>query len=155
MVQEAIAPAALIGVMFLMAEKTFEWGSLRLFGKVPKQDIFVGLLVGGVTIIADLAIVVILGVIVSALVFAWEHAKEISANQYTDEKGWRVYELKGSLFFASVAAFQNIFNPANDPEDVVIDFKNAKVVDHSALATIDGLAVRYQAAGKKTAFKAS
>lgn len=150
---EMIPLAALIGVMFVVAEKTFEWGSLRLFGKVPKQDIFVGLLVGGVTIIADLAIAVILGVIVSALVFAWEHAKEIRANNYLDGKGWKVYELKGSLFFASIAVFQNIFDPVNDPEDVVIDFKDAKVVDHSALAAIDSLAVRYQSAGKKLHLK--
>ena len=146
---EMIPLAALIGVMFVVSAKTFEWGSLRLFGKVPRQDIFVGLLVGGVTVIADLAIAVILGVIVSALVFAWEHAKQISANSYTDDKGWKVYELQGSLFFASIAAFQSLFVPSNDPDDVVIDFKNAKVVDHSALAAIDALAVRYQAAGKK------
>ena len=106
---EMIPLAALIGVMFVVSAKTFEWGSLRLFGKVPKQDIFVGLLVGGVTVIADLAIAVILGVIVSALVFAWEHAKQISANSYTDDNGWKVYELQGSLFFASIAAFQNLF----------------------------------------------
>ena len=140
---EMIPLAALIGVMFVVSAKTFEWGSLRLFGKVPRQDIFVGLLVGGVTVIADLAIAVILGVIVSALVFAWEHAKQISANSYTDDKGWKVYELQGSLFFASIAAFQSLFVPSNDPDDVVIDFKNAKVVDHSALAAIDALAVRY------------
>lgn len=150
---EMIPLAALIGVMFVVSAKTFEWGSLRLFGKVPKQDVFVGLLVGGVTVIADLAIAVILGVIVSALVFAWEHAKQISANSFIDENGWKVYELKGSLFFASIAAFQNLFVPSNDPEDVVIDFKHAKVVDHSALAAIDGLAVRYQSAGKKLHLK--
>lgn len=150
---EMIPLAALIGVMFVVSAKTFEWGSLRLFGKVPKQDVFVGLLVGGVTVIADLAIAVILGVIVSALVFAWEHAKQISANSFTDGNGWKVYELKGSLFFASIAAFQNLFVPSNDPDDVVIDFKDAKVVDHSALAAIDGLAVRYQSAGKKLHLK--
>ena len=150
---EMIPLAALIGVMFVVAEKTFEWGSLRLFGKVPKQDVFVGLLVGAVTVIADLAIAVILGVIVSALVFAWEHAKQISADSYIDENGWKIYVLKGSLFFASIAAFQNLFNPANDTDDVVIDFKNAKVVDHSAMAAIDGLAVRYVNAGKKLHLK--
>ncbi len=145
--------AALIGVMFVVAEKTFEWGSLRLFGKVPKQDIFVGLLVGGVTVIADLAIAVILGVVISALVFAWEHAKQIDVRSNIDEKGWKIYELQGSLFFASIATFQSLFTPANDPDDVVIDFKNAKVVDHSALAAIDGLALRYTNAGKKLHLK--
>ena len=118
-------------------------GSLRLFGRVAKQDIFVGLLVGGVTVIADLAIVVILGVIVSALMFAWQYAKQISVNSYLNEKGSKIYQLQGSLFFASIAAFQNLFTPSNDPDNVVIDFKHAKVVDHSALAAIDGLAVRY------------
>ncbi len=150
---EMIPLAALIGVMFVVAQKTFAWGSLRLFGKVPKQDVFVGLLVGGVTVVADLAIAVILGVIVSALVFAWEHAKQISMNSYIDDKGWKIYELQGSLFFASIAAFQNLFTPINDPADVVIDFKNAKVADHSALAAIDGLALRYIAAGKKLHLK--
>jgi len=150
---EMIPLAALIGVMFVVAEKTFEWGSLRLFGKVPKQDVFVCLLVAGVTVVSDLAIAVIIGVIISALVFAWGHAKQIKAKSYLNEKGWKIYELQGSLFFASIANFQNIFIPLYDPEDVVIDFKNAKVVDHSALAAIDGLAVKYQAAGKKLHLK--
>ena len=103
---EMIPLAALIGVVFVVAEKTFEWGSLRLFGKVPKKDIFVGLLVGAVTIIADLAIAVILGVIVSALVFAWEHAKIIEVTTSNNKKGWKIYELKGTLFFASVNALE-------------------------------------------------
>jgi sulfate permease, SulP family len=145
---EMIPLAALIGVMFVVAEKTFEWGTLNLFGKVPKQDVFVGLLVGAVTIVADLAIAVISGVIVSALVFAWEHAKQISVRSYTDEKGWKVYALNGSLFFASISHFQSLFNPIQDPEHVVIDFKDARVVDHSALVAIDSLASKYRAAGK-------
>jgi sulfate permease, SulP family len=146
---EMIPLAALIGVMFVVAEKTFEWGTLNLFGKVPKQDIFVGLLVGAVTVIADLAIAVIAGVIVSALVFAWQHAKQIRVKAHVDSNGWKVYELQGTLFFASVANFQELFKPGEDPEEVVIDFVNAKVVDHSALAAIDSLAVRYQTVGKK------
>lgn len=150
---ELIPLAALIGVMFVVAEKTFEWGTLRLFGKVPRQDVFVGLLVGGVTVIADLAIAVIVGVIVSALVFAWEHAKQISAKTHVDEIGRKVYELKGTLFFASVSAFQNLFSPAEDPDDVVIDFGHSRVADHSALAAIDSLALRYQSMGKKLHLK--
>jgi sulfate permease, SulP family len=146
---EMIPLAALIGVMFVVAAKTFEWGSFRLFGKVPKPDIFVGLLVAGVTVIADLAIAVIIGVIVSALVFAWEHAKQISAKSYRDEKGWKIYELQGTLFFASIAAFQNLFSPHTDSDEVIIDFRNAKVMDHSALAAIDALAIRYQSTGRK------
>lgn len=146
---EMIPLAALIGVMFVVAEKTFEWGTLNLFGKVPKQDVFVGLLVGGITVIADLAIAVIVGVIVSALVFAWEHAKQIRVKSYLDAQGWKVYELDGTLFFASIAAFQELFTPHDDPQDVVIDFGRARVTDHSALAAIDALALRYRHAGKK------
>ena len=145
---EMIPLAALIGVMFVVAEKTFEWGSFRLFGKVPKPDIFVGLLVAIITVFADLAIAVIVGVIFSALVFAWEHAKDIHATSSTDENGWKTYELNGSLFFASIATFQQLFTPKEDPQDVVIDFGRARVVDHSALEAIDALASRYVAAGK-------
>ncbi len=150
---EMIPLAALIGVMFVVAEKTFEWGSFRLYGKIPKPDLLVIVLVAGITVVADLAIAVIIGVIFSALVFAWEHAKQISATTRTNEQGWKVYELKGTLFFASISAFQNLFSPANDPQEVAIDFKNAKVADHSALAAIDALAERYQAAGKKLHLK--
>jgi sulfate permease, SulP family len=146
---EMIPLAALIGVMFVVAEKTFEWGSFRLFGKVPKKDIVVGLLVGGVTIVSDLAIAVILGVIVSALIFAWEHAKQIKVEISINDEGWKVYALEGTLFFASIAHFQELFTPYQDPQDVIIDFKQARVVDHSALAAIDALAARYQSSGKK------
>ncbi len=145
---EAIPLAALIGVMFVVAEKTFEWGSFRLFGKVPKPDIIVGLLVAIITVFADLAIAVVVGVIFSALIFAWEHAKDIRAETQINEDGWKVYMLDGSLFFASISAFQQIFTPKEDPKDVIIDFANAKVVDHSALEAIDSLAAKYLTAGK-------
>lgn len=150
---EMIPLAALIGVMFVVSEKTFEWGSFRLYGKIPKPDLLVILLVAGITVIADLAIAVIVGVIFSALVFAWEHAKQISIKTRTNEQGWKVYELQGTLFFASIAAFQNLFTPHDDPEEVVIDFKHAKVADHSALAAIDSLAERYQTTGKRLHLK--
>ncbi|MDA9221308.1 SulP family inorganic anion transporter [Methylophilaceae bacterium] len=146
---EMIPLAALIGVMFVVAEKTFEWGSLRLFGKVPKEDIIVGLLVGGITIIADLAIAVIVGVIVSALFFAWDHAKKITVKEKTNKKGWKIYELNGTLFFASVQNFQDLFDYKNDPKDVIIDFNNSKVVDHSAIMAIDNIANKYKKIGKK------
>ncbi len=146
---EMIPLAALIGVMFVVAEKTFEWGSFRLFGKVPKPDIIVGLMVAIITLFADLAIAVIVGVIFSALVFAWEHAKAITAKTHTNEDGWKVYELDGSLFFASIANFQQLFTPKDDTQDVIVDFAKAKVVDHSALEAIDSLATKYTAAGKK------
>jgi SulP family sulfate permease len=146
---ERIPLAALIGVMFVVAEKTFEWGSFRLFGKVPRPDVVVGLLVAIVTVIFDLAIAVVAGVIVSALVFAWEHAKHIKVTAHVDEQGWKVYELEGSLFFASIAGFQSLFSPAADPQDVVVEFRRAKVVDHSAIQAIDALAERYRNAGKR------
>ncbi|MBI1175269.1 MAG: STAS domain-containing protein [Sideroxydans sp.] len=146
---ERIPLAALIGVMFVVSEKTFEWGSFNLFGKVPKPDIFVGLMVAGVTVVTDLAVAVVLGVIVSALVFAWEHAKRIEVNAYLDEQGWKVYELQGTLFFASVAAFQSLFAPREDPEHVVVEFRGAIVKDHSAIVAIDNLAERYRQLGKR------
>jgi SulP family sulfate permease len=145
---EMIPLAALIGVMFVVSEKTFEWGSFRLFGKVPKADIFVGILVAVITVFADLAIAVIVGVIFSALAFAWEHAKDIQASTSLDSAGTKTYVLNGSLFFASISAFQSLFHPKDDPKDVIIDFKNAKVVDHSAIEAIDALAAKYTAEGK-------
>ena len=145
---EMIPLAALIGVMFVVSEKTFEWGSFRLFGKVPKPDIFVGILVAVITVFADLAIAVIVGVIFSALAFAWEHAKNIRVTSSIDEAGTKTYVLNGSLFFASISAFQSLFTPKEDPNNVIIDFKDAKVVDHSALEAIDALAAKYVAAGK-------
>lgn len=145
---EMIPLAALIGVMFVVSEKTFEWGSFRLFGKIPKADIFVGILVAVITVFADLAIAVIVGVIFSALAFAWEHAKDIRAKTSVDKAGTKIYELNGSIFFASISAFQSLFTPKDDPKDVVIDFRDAKVVDHSAIEAIDALAAKYIAAGK-------
>ena len=145
---EMIPLAALIGVMFVVSEKTFEWGSFRLFGKVPKPDIFVGILVAVITVFADLAIAVIVGVIFSALAFAWQHAKDIRVSTSIDQAGTKTYVLNGSLFFASISAFHALFTPKEDPKDVVIDFKNAKVVDHSALEAIDALAAKYVAEGK-------
>ena len=145
---EMIPLAALIGVMFVVAEKTFEWGSLRLFGKVPQKDIFVGLLVGAVTIIADLAIAVMLGVIVSALIYVWEHAKFIEVSTSETKQGWKIYELKGALFFASVKNFNDLFTIKDDPDEIIIDFKLSKVADHSALMAIGNLANKYKLAGK-------
>jgi SulP family sulfate permease len=105
-------------------------------------------LVSGVTVITDLAIAVCVGVIVSALVFAWEHAKHIYTNNYIDEQGSKVYELHGPLFFGSVKNFVELFDVANDPSDVIIEFKYSRVADHSAIEAIDSLAERYKKAGK-------
>jgi SulP family sulfate permease len=146
---ERIPLAALIGVMFVVCEKTFEWGTFRLFGKVPRPDALVVVLVAAVTLAFNLATAVVVGVIVSALVFAWKHAKQIAVRSSVDAQGWKVYELEGSLFFASVASFQELFSPKDDPQDVVIEFARARVVDHSAIQAIDSLAERYRNLGKR------
>jgi len=146
---EQIPLAALIGVMFVVAEKTFEWGSFRLFGKVPKADIFVGLLVAGVTVYADLAIAVIVGVIFSALVFAWQHAKHVEIKETDLPDGSKLYEVEGSLFFASVTEFQQYFRPAADPDEVIIEFRHARLMDHSAIEAVNNLAERYVREGKR------
>ncbi len=146
---ERIPLAALIGVMFVVAEKTFEWGSLRVFGKVPRSDALIIVAVTVITVLTDLAIAVVVGVIVAALVFAWEHAKRMTATTRTDAQGWRIYQIEGTLFFASVASFHSLFDPKSDPQDVVIDFQHATVKDHSAIVAIDTLAERYRQAGKR------
>lgn len=146
---ERIPLAALIGVMFVVAEKTFEWASLEALRKIPRPDAIIVVLVTVVTVFTDLAIAVVLGVVIAALVFAWQHAKHIAVKTYTDDKGWKVYELDGSLFFASVTNFAALFTPKDDPKDVVVEFRLAKVVDHSAIEAIDSLATRYQQVGKR------
>jgi SulP family sulfate permease len=146
---EQIPMAALIGVMFMVVLGTFEWSSLRIMGKIPRTDAFVLILVSGVTVVTDLAFAVVVGVIVSALFFAWEHAKHINVKSYDDEKGSRVYELNGPLFFGSVKNFLELFSPENDPNDVIIEFQNSRVADHSAIEAIDNLAEKYIKAGKK------
>lgn len=146
---ERIPLAALIGVMFVVAVKTFEWGSVRVLGKVPRADALVIVAVTVVTIFTDLAVAVVIGVVIAALVFAWQHASEIAVSTRTDAYGSRIYELKGTLFFASTRHFQNLFNPKDDPEQVIVEFSQAKVMDHSAIEAIDALAERYQKLGKK------
>ncbi|MDE1178783.1 MAG: SulP family inorganic anion transporter [Edaphobacter sp.] len=145
---ERIPIAALVGVMFVVSEKTFEWGTFRVFGKVPRHDALVIIAVTVVTVFTDLATAVILGILISALVFAWEHAKRIGAKTRTDEMGRKIYELNGTLFFASAASFGELFTPADDPDDVIVEFRSARVADHSALEAIDRLAERYQQMGK-------
>jgi len=145
---EMIPVAALVGVMFIVVLGTFEWATFKMFGKVPVADIFTSVLVAVVTVMTDLAIAVIVGVIVSALVFAWEHAKHMNARSFVNEEGSKIYELSGPLFFGSVRAFSEIFDPRNDPQDVVIDFYDSKVADHSGIEAIDSLAERYKRHGK-------
>ena len=146
---EMIPLAALIGVMFIVVLGTFEWASFRLLGKIPAADAFVGILVAVVTVFTDLAVAVIAGVIVSALVFAWQHARHIQAETRVDEHGQKIYELDGPLFFGSVQSFADLFDPANDPDDVIVEFQNSRVCDHSGLEAIDSLAERYLKAGKR------
>ncbi|MBV1879379.1 MAG: SulP family inorganic anion transporter [Pseudomonadales bacterium] len=145
---EQIPLAALIGVMFIVVIGTFEWSSFRIIGKVPRSDAMVLVLVSAVTVISDLAVAVIVGVIVSALVFAWEHAKEIRVEARSDHKGSTVYGVYGPIFFGSVTSFLEQFNPKEANADVVIDFANSRVCDHSGLEAIDTLADRYLNAGK-------
>ncbi|MFW2439125.1 MAG: SulP family inorganic anion transporter [Arenicellales bacterium] len=140
---EMIPLAALTGVMFMVVIGTFEWSSFRIIGKIPLSDAFILILVSGVTVATDLAIAVVVGVIVSALVFAWQHAKHINVKSYINEMEGKVYELEGPLFFASVKNFQDLFDPKNDPDDVVVEFQNSRVYDHSAIEAIDTLAERY------------
>jgi SulP family sulfate permease len=145
---ERIPMAALVGVMFIVVLATFEWSSIRIMGKIPLSDAFILVLVSAVTVFTDLAIAVVVGVIVSALVFAWEHAKHINIKTYDDKQGSRVHELNGPLFFGSVKNFLDLFNPEEDPDDVIIEFQNSRVADHSAIEAIDTLAERYIKAGK-------
>ena len=145
---EQIPMAALIGVMFMVVLGTFEWSSLRIMGKIPKTDAFVLILVSGVTVATDLAVAVVVGVIVSALFFAWEHASHINVKGYDNKYGIRIYELNGPLFFGSVKSFMELFNPEEDPQEVIIEFQNSRVADHSAIEAIDNLAEKYIKAGK-------
>jgi SulP family sulfate permease len=140
---EQIPIAALVGVMFIVVLGTFEWASFRLLGRIPLADTFVGILVAVVTVLTDLAIAVVVGVIVSALVFAWQHAKQMVAKIRVDEYGIKYYHLNGPLFFGSVRNFADLFDPKNDPQEVIVDFADARVFDHSGLEAIDSLAERY------------
>ncbi|MFT7132528.1 MAG: SulP family sulfate permease [Cyclobacteriaceae bacterium] len=145
---EQIPLAALIGVMFIVVIGTFEWSSFRILGKVPRSDAIILVLVSAVTVVTDLAVAVIAGVIVSALVFAWEHAKHINVVRRDDHKNSTVYGVSGPLFFGSVTSFLEQFDPSTALNDVVIDFADSRVCDHSGLEAIDTLAERYLNAGK-------
>lgn len=146
---EIIPIAALTGVMFMVVLGTFEWASFRLLGRIPLSDTLIGISVAVITVFSDLAIAVIVGIIISALVFAWQHAKHLYINSYTDDNGSMVHELNGPLFFGSVRNFSEMFDPKSDPDDVILEFKNSRVYDHSAIEAIDNLAERYIKAGKK------
>ena len=146
--------AALTGVMIMVAVGTFEWISLRIINKMPKQDIFIGILVAVITVwLHNLALAVLIGVIISALVFAWESAKRIRARKFVDESGTKHYEIYGPLFFGSVTAFTEKFDVNEDPSEVIIDFKDSRVSDMSAIEALNKLTERYHLVGKKLHLK--
>lgn len=144
---EQIPLAALVGVMFVVAQQTFAWGSLRVLGKIPRQDAVVVVAVTIITVFTDLATAVLCGVVISALGFAWQHAHEIRA-EFADGGEERYYRLYGTLFFASTTRFQTLFTPAADPARVVIDCAGLRVADHSGIAALEALLARYRALGR-------
>lgn len=150
---EQVPIAALVGVMFMVVIGTFAWSSFRIMNKIPKTDLFVLILVSGLTVVFDLAIAVIAGVIVSALVFSWENAKRIRARKRFKDDGTKVYEIWGPLFFGSIKAFNDKFDAKNDPDKVEIDFVESRVSDHSALEAIFNIVAKYEAEGKTIKLK--
>jgi SulP family sulfate permease len=147
---EQLPMAALVGVMFMVAIGTFEWASLKSFGRMPLHDVFVMVVVAGITVLFhNLAIAVLTGVIISALVFAWENAKRIRARKHVDAQGIKHYEIFGPLFFGSVQAFTEKFDPATDPDEIIIDFAESRVVDMSGIEALNRITERYRTAGKK------
>ncbi|MDA0707887.1 MAG: SulP family inorganic anion transporter, partial [Proteobacteria bacterium] len=145
---EQIPIAALVGVMFMVVVGTFAWSSLTLLHRVPRHDAFVIILVTIVTVYKDLAVAVIVGVIVSALVFAWRSAKRVDVTTEINDQGQKIYKLSGPLFFGSTANFQEMFSPKLDPDDVVVDFLKSRVWDHSGLQAIETLTERYNRRNK-------
>ncbi|XLS30243.1 SulP family inorganic anion transporter [Flavobacteriaceae bacterium M23B6Z8] len=151
---EKLPMAALTGLMIMVSIGTFEWASIRTINRMPKSDIFVMVLVTLVTIfLHNLALAVILGVIISALVFAWDNAKRIRARKHIDEAGIKHYEIYGPLFFGSISAFNDKFDIQNDPDEVIIDFRESRVVDMSAIEALNKITERYLKVGKKVHLK--
>lgn len=151
---ERLPMAALTGLMIMVAIGTFEWASLKIFNRMPKSDILVMILVMLITVVLhNLALAVLIGIIISALAFAWENAKRIRSRKYIDDKGIKHYEIYGPLFFGSVTAFNEKFDVLNDPEEVIIDFSESKVVDMSGIEALNKLTSRYQKLGKKLHLK--
>jgi len=147
---ERVPMAALTGVMIMVAVGTFEWISFRLIGKMPASDVLVGMLVAAITVLLhNLAVAVLIGVVLSALIFAWESARRIRARQYVDAAGVKHYELFGPLFFGSVTAFQDKFDVLEDPQEVILDFRESRIADMSAIEAVNVLTERYHKQGKK------
>ena len=150
---EQVPIAALVGVMFMVVFGTFAWSSFRIMNKIPRSDVFVLILVSLMTVFFDLAIAVISGVIVSALVFSWENAKRIRARKRTKVDGTKVYEIWGPLFFGSITAFNEKFDVKNDPKSIEIDFIESRVSDHSAIEAIFNLVTKYKQNDKEVYLK--
>ena len=151
---EQLPIAALTGLMIMVAIGTFEWASLRTFNRMPISDIFVMVMVTLVTIfLHNLALAVVVGVIISALVFAWDNAKRIRARKHVDEEGVKHYEIYGPLFFGSITAFNEKFDVLNDPKEIVIDFEESRVVDMSAIEALNKITERYHKVGKRVHLK--
>ena len=147
---EKLPVAALTGLMIMVAIGTFEWASLRTFKRMPKSDILVMVLVTLITVfLHNLALAVLIGVVISALVFAWENAKRIRARKYVDDKGVKHYEIYGPLFFGSISAFNEKFDVLNDPSEVIIDFSESRVSDMSGIEALNKLTERYRKLDKK------
>ncbi|HEY9082182.1 MAG TPA: SulP family inorganic anion transporter [Vicingaceae bacterium] len=151
---EKLPMAALTGLMIMVSIGTFEWASLKTFKRMPKSDVFVMIMVTLITVfLHNLALAVIIGVIIAALVFAWDNAKRIRARKHIDENGVKHYEIYGPLFFASITAFNEKFDVLNDPDEVIIDFEESRVVDMSAIEALNKLTERYHKVGKKIHLK--
>ena len=147
---ERLPIAALTGLMIMVAIGTFEWASLKTFNKMPKSDVLVIVLVALITVfLHNLALAVLIGVVISALVFSWENAKRIRARKHIDEQGVKHYEIFGPLFFGSISTFNDKFTPQEDPDEVIIDFSESRVTDMSAIEALNKLTERYLRAGKK------
>ncbi|MEM6727440.1 MAG: SulP family inorganic anion transporter [Pseudomonadota bacterium] len=146
---EQIPLAALVGVMFMVVIGTFAWNSFKIMRKVPAIDAFVIVLVTVTTVLTDLAIAVVVGVIVSALAYAWQNAVRISAKSYRTPEGAKVYQVQGPLFFGSAEGFAELFDVAGDPGEIIVDFAESRVADQSALQAIEAMAAKYEAAGKR------
>ena len=151
---EKLPMAALVGVMFMVAIGTFEWASLKTFRKMPITDVLVMVIVTIITAVThNLAVAVLIGIIISALVFSWENAKRIRARKSTDKNGVKHYEIYGPLFFGSIKAFSEKFSPTEDPDEVVIDFKESRIVDMSAIEAVSSITKRYRKYGKTVHLK--
>ncbi len=150
---EQVPIAALVGVMFMVVIGTFAWSSFRILNKIPLSDVIVLIAVSTLTVIFDLAIAVIAGVIISALVFSWENAKRIRARKRVKDDGTKVYEIWGPLFFGSIIAFNDKFDIKNDPNHIEVDFIESRICDHSALEAIFNLVNKYEVEGKSITLK--